>query len=53
MGVKELPPMATGATKHDKKVQADRNGASRDKVEKITEVAVKTFKKAIKELEKH
>lgn len=34
-------------------VSANDSGNSREKIEKVTEVAVKTFKKAIKELEKH
>lgn len=53
-GVKELTALTTGAKKHEKRdIQADRNGDSREKVEKVTKVAVETYKKAMKELEKH
>jgi hypothetical protein len=34
-------------------ITTNGNGHSRDKVVKVTKVAVKTYKKAMKELEKH
>ncbi|MEX0683459.1 MAG: hypothetical protein WD904_04515 [Dehalococcoidia bacterium] len=52
--------MATSAKKqarpgHPQKatVHTNANGPSRDKVEKVTRVAIKTYEKAMKELEKH